>query len=97
MPNDFRKSTEKLVLANRHLVVICCSCLSDLSGIRQLAKRGLTISDGKCLYTTGDRTGHQCSDRARINTTTKKHPERHIAHQPHADRFFEPVATICNP
>jgi hypothetical protein len=55
----------------------------------QLVERAILEPDRERLQRPIDESRHQDSNRAAVDTAGQEHPERHVAHQPQADRFFE--------
>src|SRR6478672_4276529 len=97
MPNQLWQSVEKLLHADQYFVMIGVECPGCLTGILELTVGSLAISDREGLYFLCNHPLHHSGDRTRIDSAAEKHAERHVAHQPHADRLFHATATVGDP
>ena len=77
------------------MTISCASALDrrgDLARVIELAERALLECDRECLQRPVDHAGHQRGNRAAVEAAREEHAERHVGHQPDADRLLEPFA-----
>ena len=61
----------------------------DLARVFELVERAILERDREGLQRPVDHPRHQRGDRAAVDAARQEHAERHVAHQPQADRFLE--------
>jgi hypothetical protein len=97
MPDERRQGVEEVIPAYHYFVVLGANCLRDFGCVAQLAERRFLVAYREALDRVGCHSCHQGCDRARIDSPAEEHAKRHVAHQPHPDRFLQARATFRDP
>ena len=96
VPDQFRQRAEEVAIVDDDLVAVGSDRARDLARVFELVERAILEPDRERLQRPVDEPRHQDSNRAAVDTAGQEHPERHVAHQPQADRFFEQAEKTRN-
>jgi hypothetical protein len=98
VPDERWEFVEKLVHADQDFVMIGIDFGGEFAGETKLAMFGLGVTDRKCFdLLAGHHTLHEGGDGGGIDAAAQEHAERDIAHETHADGFFDALTAFGNP
>ena len=86
---QLRQRAEEIAIVDDDLVRLGADRARDLARVLELVERAVLEGHREGLQRPVDHPRHQRGDRAAVDAAGQEHAERHVAHQPEADRFLE--------
>ena len=91
------RALKKSAHAERDFVMLGADAAGDLAGEFEFAVGRLRVAHRKGLHGCRNHALHEGGNGARIDAAAQEHAERNVAHQPHADGFFQALAALADP